>query len=132
MRTVAALLVLLLPALPAHAQQPPHAFMFGNWVGGIYPVLSTQVEQACRSDITLRVRGDAVTRVSLATGAVETRVVATVRPVSGGIDITFAPKNGATGFGCETADILHVHRTGSGEITFPGCSDYPEPLVKCR
>lgn len=106
--------------------------MFGNWVGGLYPVLSTQVEQACRNDVTLNVRGDAVTRVMLATGAAETRVISTVRPVSGGLDITFAPQAGAAGFGCETPDVLHVHRSGADEITFPGCGEFPEPMVKCR
>lgn len=135
---MAALLSILLPVVPAamqpaQAQQPPpHAFLFGSWAGGLYPVLSTQVEQACRSDLTLRVQGDIVSRVSLLTGAVEQRVVATVRPVPGGVDITFAPQRGAAGFGCETPDVLHVHRVGPDEVTFPGCTDYPEPLVKCR
>ena len=132
MRTAAALLLLLLPAFPLHAQQPPHAFLFGSWAGGLYPVLNTQVEQACRSDPTFRVQGDAVSRVQLATGAVEQRVVATVRPVTGGVDITFAPQDGATGFGCESPDVLHVRRNGPDEISFPGCADFPEPLVRCR
>ena len=105
--------------------------MFGSWAGGLYPVGSTQVEQACRAGPSLVVRGDGMRRYPLV-GAPEDRVVATVRPVQGGVDITFAPLAGAAGFGCESPDVLHVHRNGPDEITFPGCAAYPEPLVKCR
>lgn len=132
MRTFAALLLVLATTVPTRAQQPPHAFLFGAWAGGLYPVLNTQVEQACRSDPTFTVQGDVVRRVALASGAVEQRVIATVRPVPNGVDITFAPQAGTAGFGCETPDILHVRRAGADEISFPGCADYPEPLVKCR
>lgn len=37
----------------------------------------------------------------------------------------------ATGFGCENPAILRVQRRGEDQIAFPGCSDFPYPLVRC-
>jgi len=35
------------------------------------------------------------------------------------------------GFGCPSPDVLHVQRRGENEISFPGCNDFPYPLVRC-
>ena len=35
------------------------------------------------------------------------------------------------GFGCESVDVLHVQRRSDNEISFPGCTDFPYPLVRC-
>ena len=36
------------------------------------------------------------------------------------------------GFGCESPDILHVQRHSENEISFPGCAEFPNPLVRCH
>ena len=38
---------------------------------------------------------------------------------------------GEVGFGCEDPDLLHVQRRGENEISFPGCPEFPYPLVRC-
>jgi hypothetical protein len=38
---------------------------------------------------------------------------------------------GAQGFGCANPDELHVERRNNNEIVFPGCADFPNPLVRC-
>jgi hypothetical protein len=35
------------------------------------------------------------------------------------------------GFGCEGPDVLHIRRHTENEISFPGCADFPYPLVRC-
>ena len=35
------------------------------------------------------------------------------------------------GFGCISPDILRVQRRTENEISFPGCNDFPYPLVRC-
>ena len=35
------------------------------------------------------------------------------------------------GFGCISPDILRVQRRSENEISFPGCTDFPYPLVRC-
>jgi hypothetical protein len=35
------------------------------------------------------------------------------------------------GFGCISPDILRVQRHTENEISFPGCTDFPYPLVRC-
>ena len=47
-----------------------------------------------------------------------------VGPESGG-------QSGDVGFGCESADVLHVVKRGENEIMFPGCADFPYPLIRC-
>ena len=38
---------------------------------------------------------------------------------------------GSSGFGCESADVLHVERRSENEIVLTGCTDFPNPLVRC-
>ena len=35
------------------------------------------------------------------------------------------------GFGCIGPDVLRVQRRSENEISFPGCRDFPYPLVRC-
>jgi hypothetical protein len=36
-----------------------------------------------------------------------------------------------TGFGCTTPNELHVLRQGENQISFPHCTDFPYPLIRC-
>ena len=35
------------------------------------------------------------------------------------------------GFGCPDPNVLPVQRRGENEIAFPGCTDFPFPLIRC-
>ena len=143
MRALASLLCLFaaLPAFapnafapPAAAQPapPPHAVLFGVWTGGLYPVLTTQIEQECRAEPSFAIRGDTIARASLIEPGLIERTITTVRVVPNGFEIQMAPTENGRGFGCETPDVLHVQRLGADQISFPGCADFPNPLVRCR
>lgn len=132
MRVLATLALLALGPGAAQAQTPPHAVLFGTWAGGLYPVLNTQLQAECRAEPAFRVQGDLVSRASLIDPGMQTRTISTVRVVPGGFEIQFAPQAGAVGFGCDSPDVLYVQRAGPEEITFPGCADFPNPLVRCR
>ncbi len=151
-RATAGLLVaaLLLSALPATAQQrgePPHAWLFGSWTGGIFPVPSGTVSaEACLATPVVIFTRDVVLRATLTDPVYLQREIETVRTSPQGAEFRFTAAGGgaspagdalgisqpqAPGFGCETADVLHVVRRGENEITFPGCADFPNPLVRC-
>ena len=74
------------------------------------------------------------------------RLVAFARATGDGIEFRFSPaaeaapgpfglssggNASAAGFGCSNPDILRVQRRSDNEITFPGCADFPYPLVRC-
>jgi len=64
-----------------------------------------------------------------------------VRATPNGVEIRLRPVQrsggplGATagvGFGCGgDPNLLRVQRLEGGEIAFPGCVDFPSPLVSC-
>ena len=148
-----ALLSLAAVALPgtAGAQAaggPPHAWLFGTWIGGLFPVSGPVNAQLCLSQPTVIFTRDVVLRAELTDVTYIQRVVATARTNPGVTDFVFSPSvdpaaeigNGlmgmdppkpASGFGCESPDVLHVRRITDNEIAFPGCSDFPNPLVRC-
>lgn len=157
-RPAASLLALLLLAgsagtapRPAMAQTtggPPHAWLFGTWTGGLFPVSGTLSAQMCLGQPTVIFTRDVVLRASLTEPTYTQRVVETARTGPRGTDFQFAPSVDATtvagstllgvaapkeaaGFGCENPDTLHVERLSDNEIRFPGCKDYPNPLVRC-
>jgi len=153
MRRVAICLLALLScagALPTRAQSPglpPHAWLFGTWIGGLYPPPVTLSAEQCLAlpvviftrDVAMRaVLTDVIyaqrqieTVRATATGA-EFRFVAPVQPAAEGGTL-FGPPGAAqaVGFGCETADVLHVQRQGENQISFPRCADFPYPLIRC-
>ena len=146
MRRSVVLAVLLALAAPARAQQgPPHAFLFGSWTGGIFPVGSHVTAEACLGHPTVIFTQDLVLRASLTEFAFAQRQVGTVRVAGQDIEFRFIPAPppategllgviappGVAGFGCESPDTLHVERRGENEISFPGCADFPDPLVRC-
>ncbi len=130
---------------PARAQgAPPHAWLFGTWTGGMFPVPANVSGQACFSQPVVIFTRDLVMRATLAQQTLTQREIETARAVPGGMEFRLlgglAPDSSLLGmgggrlggFGCETADVLHVQRRGENEISFPGCSEFPNPLVRCR
>ena len=140
-------LLLAAPAaapVPAVAQGlPPHAFLFGVWTGGLFPVPSGPLSPlACFAQPVVIFTKDVVMRVTLTSPFMLQREIETAAPSRAGIEMRFvgAASGGPLvgggpalpGFGCDSADVLHVQRRGQDEITFPGCADFPNPLVRCH
>ncbi len=145
----------LLAALaPARAQntEPPQAWLFGVWTGGTFPAPSQITAATCLAQPTVIFTRDVVLRSTLTEPTYEQHLVATVRATESGFEFRFEPSApapadngggllglsggqpggaGLAGFGCESPDLLHVERHGENEITFPGCEDFPNPLVRC-
>lgn len=148
MRRIAFCLFFLLSAghvAPVLAQGgPPHAWLFGTWTGGLFPVPANMPAQACLSQPVVIFTRDLVLRATLTEQVLTQREIETARTVPGGMEFRFAGRPGAgsgllgsrvpgmTGFGCDSPDALHVQRRGENEITFPGCADFPNPLVRCQ
>ncbi len=131
------------PAVAQGANLPPHAWLFGTWSGGIFPVPSGMSDQACLSQPVVIFTRDLVLRATITDQALTQREVETARTSSQGAEFRFAAAAGtsslfgtdsspAIGFGCESPDELHVQRRGDNEIAFPGCADFPNPLVRCH
>jgi hypothetical protein len=126
----------------------PHAWLFGAWAGGLFPVSVRPSALACLAQPTVIFTRDVVMRAKLTDVAYVERVIETARTTAGQTDFQFTPSvdplsandNGllgldpprpAAGFGCETDDVLHVRRISDNVIEFPGCKDFPNPLVRC-
>jgi hypothetical protein len=132
---------------PVRAQAlPPHAWLFGTWTGGLFPVASGITPAACLAQPVVIFTKDLVLRATLTDQTLTQRVIESVRSGAAGAEFRFAqtlaPPSGsgllglqspqyAEGFGCENATVLHVERRGENEISFPGCSDFPYPLFRC-
>ena len=153
MRRVALCVLALLSGagtFPTCAQAPalpPHAWLFGAWIGGLYPPPVTLSAEQCLAqpvviftrdlamraiftDVTYAQRQIETVRAT-ATGA-EFRFVAPVQPAAEGGTLLGSPAAApVSGFGCETPDVLHVLRQGENQISFPHCADFPYPLIRC-
>ena len=143
-----AALALLGTILPAGGQaqapaQPPHAYLFGTWTGGIFPTPANLSPQACLSQPVVVFTRDLVLRATLTEQTLTQREIETARASPTGTEFRFASPGArpgllgpgiapAAGFGCEDPDSLHVQRRGENEIVFPGCADFPNPLVRCQ
>jgi hypothetical protein len=144
----AALLLLLAPTPPraqAVTQAPPHAWLFGAWTGGLFPAPSGLTAQECLAQPTVIFTRDVVMRATLTDTAYVQRIVESARLTINGTEFRFAssPVQASTsnllgltppatiGFGCTSPDELHIVRKTENEITFPGCGDYPYPLIRC-
>ena len=145
-RLAAALAATLLPALPAGAQgEAPHAFLFGAWTGGLFPPPSTMTAQQCLAQPIGIFTRDVVMRVVITDVLYAERRIETARGTGTGIEFRFTQQvqpppaspfdqsspSREVGFGCENPDVLHVQRRGDNEISFPGCPEFPYPLVRC-
>lgn len=124
---------------------PPHAFLFGSWTGGLFPVQAGSLTAAsCLASPTVVFTRDLVLRATLTDPVYLQRQDETVRTSPRGAEFRFISQGGgpaasalgiepagSTGFGCEDPDVLHVERRSENEIAFPGCADFPNPLVRC-
>lgn len=136
------------PGLPAAAQSPPQSWLFGTWTGGLFPVTGGVTLEACLAQPVVIFTRDIVLRATLTDPFYIQRVVQTAQTNPGVTEFRFTPaldEAAATGagllgetapqpkpgFGCETADVLHVRRISENVIAFPGCKEFPEQLVRC-
>ncbi len=149
MRRIACLIVsiALLAPLPVRAQSnlPPHAWLFGAWIGGLYPPPSTVTAQECLAQPVVIFTRDIVMRVVITDTNYTQRLVESARATGDGVEFRFSrpvsPTSGPfglnaggsadVGFGCTSPDVLQVRRRGDNEISFPGCTDFPYPLIRC-
>ena len=150
MRRIACLIATfaLLAPLQAHAQGnlPPHAWLFGEWIGGLYPPPSSVTAQECQAQPVVIFNRDTVMRAVITDTNLVQRLIETARVTASGVEFHFAPavrqapgpfsvspegNGGDIGFGCPGSDVLNVQRRSDNEISFPGCTDFPYPLVRC-
>jgi hypothetical protein len=150
MRRIVVCLITALLATPVAAQQaaPPHAWLFGSWTGGLFPVPAGMTAQACLAQPVVIFTRDVVLRATLVDQEYHQRMIETARSSPTGTEFRFTPRQGAgnsvtsgilgvtapapeLGFGCEDPNSLHVQRRGENEISFPNCKDFPELLVRC-
>ncbi len=151
MRCTAHLALLILFALavarPASAQGnlPPQAWLFGAWTGGLFPPPSTLGAQECLAQPVVIFTRDIVMRAVITDQNYVQRLVETARTTGDGVEFRFTPTQSITqagpfgqsvggselGFGCQNPDVLHVQRRSENEISFPGCADFPYPLIRC-
>jgi hypothetical protein len=131
------------PAAPAQRSTPPQSWLFGTWTGGLFPVAPSLAAQTCRTQPVVVFTPDVVAHAFLVQPGMAQRVVETASVDASRVEFRFVPASdtpagvgaqldpAAAGFGCESPDVLHVQRDGANEITFPGCKDFPNPLVRC-
>ncbi len=115
---------------------PPHAWLFGAWTGGLFPVLDGQLEQDCRTGRTVVFAQDVVGHASLTGSDMAQSVIETVRTTPTGAEFRFTPqpgdpKPGDTGFGCTDPNELPVLRESPTTISFPRCAAFPYRLERC-
>jgi hypothetical protein len=127
---------------PVMAQgQPPHAWLFGAWAGGILPAPPGMGASECDQRATFVVTRDVVIHSTLTHPAAIENLIASVRGTPNGTIFALAPTDTKPqpiaglpddlGFGCPQPDVLRVVRVGPNEIRFPDCADFPSPLVRC-
>jgi hypothetical protein len=124
------------PRASSPAQQPPngppHAWLFGTWTGGLFPVLDGMTAEDCRTQPTVRFSKDIVAHANLLGGATTQQTIVTVRTTPTGAEFHFVPgATASTSFGCEDPALLHVTRESNNTISFPHCTAYPYPLERC-
>jgi hypothetical protein len=122
----------------------PQAFLLGSWTGGLFPAPSVISAAQCLAAPTVIFTRDVVMRATFTDAFYIQRMVETALGTGNGVDFRFSPTAspqpssmpglagpGAGGFGCDGPDVLHVQRISADEIRFPGCTDFPYPLVRC-
>jgi hypothetical protein len=139
-RFLLAFAVLLLPSA-ASAQAEPHAWLYGAWSGGHTPPVRGGPPAACLAQPSVIFTRDIVLHTTLLEPIFQQRIIETVRATPEGVEIRLRPTQraggplgavGESGFGCGgDPNLLRVQRLDGGEIAFPGCIDFPSPLVSC-
>jgi len=135
-RIAAAVIALSLLATPLAAQAPaptPQSWLYGAWIGGMFQPPVTLGAQECLAQPMLIVTRDVVMRAVLTSPLYPQRQVETVRATANGFEIRFLPRQSPSDptFGCPNPDVLPVQRQGENQIMFPGCTEFPFPLIRC-
>ncbi len=139
---IASMIMLALPALRAAEAQgqagPPHAFLFGAWIGGLFPPPVTLTAQECLAQPMVIFTRDAVMRAVMTSPAYTQRLIDTARATANGFELRLVPASPVPPqpardltFGCPDPNILPVQRLSENEIAFPGCTDFPYKLIRC-
>ena len=131
--TAVLLLTLTAPLMAQRPAAPIHNFLFGSWVGGMFPPPVTLSAQECLAQPIVIITRDSVMRALMTSPAYEQRMIDTVRATPAGFEVHMFPAQvpAQGGFGCPNPNVLPVQRRGDNEITFPGCADFPFPLIRC-
>ena len=132
--------VLLAPSAVS-AQTEPHAWLYGAWSGGHTPPVRGTSPAACLAQPSVIFTRDIVLHTTLLEPVFQQRIIETVRATPEGVEFRLRPvmRGGGplgaapgVGFGCGgDPNLLRVRRLEDGEIAFPGCVDFPSPLVSC-
>jgi hypothetical protein len=140
-----ALPVPLRPAVAQTERTAPHAWLFGTWTGGLFPAPSQPTAQTCLAQPVVIFTRDVVLRASLTDVTFIQREIETARTSGEITEFHFLPARQtpgadllgagapepARGFGCASPNALTVRHLSDNEISFPGCVDFPNPLVRC-
>jgi hypothetical protein len=132
----------VIPSLGRAQGLPPHAWLFGSWSGGLFPPMANMTAQACLAQPVVIFTRDVVLRATLTDLTYVQRGIETARTsptitefrfvaMSQGEQGLFGEAAVPSGFGCENENVLHVLRQNDNEISFPGCADFPYPLIRC-
>ena len=70
--------------------QPPHAWLFGTWTGGLFPAPSGLTAQACLSQPVVIFTRDVVLRATLTSELYVQRVIESARTTPTGAEFRFA------------------------------------------
>jgi hypothetical protein len=139
---VAATMLALGGSGAAQQGEPPHAWVFGSWTGGIYPPGETEGPR-CTGQPTVIFTRDVVLRASTLEVPYRQRLVETVAAEPQALEFRFVPAQPQStpfgmrlppdsGFGCPGgSNALRVERRGPNEIVFPNCAEFPSPLRRC-
>lgn len=126
----------------AQQGEPPHAWVFGSWTGGLYPPTETSGPR-CTGQPSVIFTRDLVLRASPFDIGYRQRAIETVAADPNLLDFRFVPAPPQqtpfgprpaqdAGFGCPAGpNMLRVERRGPNEIAFPDCADFPFPLQRC-
>jgi hypothetical protein len=122
--------------------EPPHAWVFGSWTGGLFPAGETTGPR-CTAQPSVIFTRDVVLRASVLEVPYRQRLIETVTASPDALEFRFVavpPQSGPLGrgvptdmgFGCRAGvNALRVERRGPDEIIFPDCAEFPSPLRRC-
>lgn len=122
--------------------EPPHAWVFGSWTGGIFPPTDTEGPRCTGQPVVIFTR-DVVLRAPTLDVAYRQRLIETVTAGEDSLEFRLVPAPpqmtplgprvaADIGFGCPGGpNGLRVERRGPNEIVFPDCADFPSPLRRC-
>jgi hypothetical protein len=125
-----AMAVLLVAPAPA---APSSSGLFGAWIGGIYPPPVTLNAQECLAQPMVIFTNGVVMRAIMTSPAYAQRLIDNAVTTANGYQVQLVPRQSAADvtFGCPNPNVLPVQWRGDNEITFPGCTDFPFPLIRC-